>query len=504
MKVNQLKAGAALNYVIIGLNALLGLVYTPFMLRMMGHSEYGLYSLVSSVIGYLTILDFGFGNAIIRYTAKYRAEGKDKEQSSMFGMFLILYSVIGLIAFIGGLALYFNVDSLFGATMTADELSKAKIMMLILTFNLAVTFPFSIFGSIITAYENFVFQKIIQIVRLLLSTGVIIVLLLYGYKAIAMVIVHTIFNVATLLINLLYCKRKLKIRFTFGKFQWGFLKEISIYSFWIFLIQIMDKIYWSTGQFILGAISGTVAVSVFAVAIQLESMYMTFSNAIAGVFLPRVSYMVANNASNEQISDLFIKTGRIQFMIVGLILSGFIVFGRQFINIWAGDGYSDAFYIALLFFVALFTQLIQNLGIIILQARNQIKFKSLLDISMAGISVCFQVILSKYYGGIGCAIAIAGAFIIGQGVCLNVYYSKKQGINILLFWKEIINMAIAPIIITVFGVILSMRINFSSIISLLIGICCYVMVYMILFWKFSMNQSERELFLQLVNKIIRR
>ena len=106
MAVNQLKAGAALNYVVLGLSNLVGLLYTPYMLRMMGQSEYGLYSLVASVIAYLTIMDFGFGNAIIRYTAKFRAEGKLQEQYSMFGMFLILYSIIGVIAFLVGLGLY--------------------------------------------------------------------------------------------------------------------------------------------------------------------------------------------------------------------------------------------------------------------------------------------------------------------------------------------------------------------------------------------------------------
>ena len=93
--MNQLKAGAALNYVVIVLNIAVGLLYTPYMLRMMGQSEYGLYSLVASVIAYPTILDLGLGNAIVRYTAKYRAEGKTKEQYEMFGMFLVL-SIFGL------------------------------------------------------------------------------------------------------------------------------------------------------------------------------------------------------------------------------------------------------------------------------------------------------------------------------------------------------------------------------------------------------------------------
>ena len=165
MVVNQLKAGAVLNYVVIGLNSLVGLLYTPYMLRMMGQSEYGLYSLVASVIAYLTIMDFGFGNAIIRYTAKFRAEGRQQEQYAMFGMFLILYSVIGILAFGAGLGLYFNVEALFGDTMTVVEVERAKVLMIILIFNLAVTFPLSIFGAVVTAYEDFIFQKVVQIVR---------------------------------------------------------------------------------------------------------------------------------------------------------------------------------------------------------------------------------------------------------------------------------------------------------------------------------------------------
>ena len=94
MSVNQLKAGAALNYVVIMLHTAVGLLYTPYMLRMMGQSEYGLYSLVASVIAYLTVLDLGLGNAIVRYTAKFRAEGKIQEQYEMFGMFITLYLTI--------------------------------------------------------------------------------------------------------------------------------------------------------------------------------------------------------------------------------------------------------------------------------------------------------------------------------------------------------------------------------------------------------------------------
>lgn len=502
--MNQLKAGAILNYVVILLNTLVGLLYTPYMLRMMGQSEYGLYALVASVISYLTVLDLGLGNAVVRYTAKFRAEGKQTEQYEMFGMFFILYIVIGFIALIAGSALYFNVDAMFGSTMTAMELDKARIMMIFLVLNLAVTFPMSIFGSIITAYEHFVFPRVVNICRILLNTVVMICLLHMGYKAIAMVVVQTVFNLLTLVLNCWYCRRHLKIRMYFRKFRWGFLKEVAIYSFWIFLNVIMDRIYWSTGQFVLGAVVGTAAVAVFAVAIQLQHMYMQFSTAVSSVFLPKVTSMVTTENDNKAISDLFIKTGRIQYIIMALILSGFIVFGRQFIALWAGPGYEDAYIICLLFFVSLLIPLVQTLGITILQARNQMKFRSLLYIAIALVALVFQIILAKEYGGIGCAIAVAGALLLGQGLIMNIYYARKQGIEIGRFWKEISKMSVVPVLLTVAALYVIGYFSIDSWLKLIVAILSFCIVYIPLFWIFSMNEYEHGLINKPLNGFVQK
>lgn len=502
--MNQLKVGAFLNYVVIILNTFVGLLYTPYMLRMMGQSEYGLYSLVASVIAYLTVLDLGLGNAIVRYTSKFRAEGKIKEQYEMFGMFLVLYLVIGVIAFCAGLGLYFNVNTMFGDTMTSLELERARTMMMILIFNLAFTFPMSIFGSIMTAYERFVFPKIINIVRIVLNTVIMIVLLNLGYKALTMVVLLTIFNVITLIINFIYCKFKLKIQIYFGKFRWDFLKVVAIYSFWIFLNAIMDRVYWSTGQFILGAVAGTTAIAIFAVAIQLESLYMQFSTAISGVFLPKVTGMVTLNSDDKQISDLFIRTGRIQNIIMVTFLLGFIVFGRYFVKQWAGPDYEDAYLMTVLFFISLYIPLIQNLGITILQARNQMKFRSLLYIVIAVFALGLQYLFAKWWGGLGCAIAVAGALFLGQGLIMNVYYQKKQKISILSFWREIIKMNIVPTIISVVFFFVVKFVGIASWQELLMWGAIFMCVYTPVFYMFSMNTYEKNLIAKPILKLFKR
>jgi O-antigen/teichoic acid export membrane protein len=501
MIFNQRKAGAVLSYVSIGLSNLMGLLFTPFLLRMLGQSEYGLYSLVASVVAYLTVMDFGFGNAIVRYTAKYNALGKKEEQYSLFGMFFLLYCAIGVLALLTGIGLYLNVDNLFNKSMSPMELDKARIMMLLLVFNLAFTFPLSVFGSIINAYENFVFQKFINIGRVLIYPCIMIPFLLTGHKAITVVVVTTILNILTLLMNYWYCRKKLKIQLHFHKFEWGLLKEISGYSFFIFLNYLVDRIYWSTGQFVLGIIAGTTAVAIYAIAITFQTYYMSFSTAISNVFLPKITNMVTNNCSDKEVSDLFIKTGRVQFIIMSFILSGFILFGQAFINLWAGNGYKDSYIIALIIMVPLTLPLIQNLGITILQAKNQQKFRSLLYITISILSLGISIPLAKVYGGIGCAIGTSLALTAGNIITMNIYYYKKVGINIPLFWSEISKMAIPVIIITAIDFYINTLIFDNHISGIIIKLCLFLAFYLPIVYKYGTNQYEKDLIFSVFAKL---
>ena len=502
MKVNQLKAGALLSYAILGLSNLVGLIYTPYMLRMMGQSEYGLYSLVASVMAYLTVLDFGLGNTIVRYTAKYRAEGKYDQLHSMFGMFVVIYSLIGLLAMGIGIALYFNIDTIYGNSLSPAELRKVHIMILLMTFNLTFTFPFSIFNSIITAYENFIYQRLIRIGYIVLNTTIMILLLEMGYRAIGMVALMTVLNVITQLLNYWYCRKRVKVKIRFKGFQKDLFQEIAGYSFYIFIGIIVDRLYWSSGQLILGAYIGTSAVAIFAVAIQLQQMYRNFSTAIPGVFLPKVTAMSTKESSDKEISDLFIKTGRIQFILLSLILFGFILFGHQFIVLWAGPDYSETYYIALLLIVPLTVPLIQNIGITILLARNKVKFRSLFYLALALLSVGLQLLVVKKYGGIGSAAAIALGMILGQWIGMNIYYYKKERINIPEFWKQIGKMAIAPVLLSAVTFSILQYVQLESVLELATGIVLFVIAYIPLFWALSMNQYERNIVYKPVQKIV--
>ena len=500
----QRRIGAVLSYVSIIITTLIQLLYTPFLIRMLGQSEYGLYSLANSIIGYLTVLDLGFGNAIIVYTSKYRANNDKKAEEKLHGMFKIVFYIIGLIAVVLGLLLYFNINNIFGSSMSEVELSKTKIMMLILTFNLGITFGFNIYTSIIIAYEKFVFQKILAIISTIIKPLIMIPLLFLGKKSITMTVVITLINISTMLSNYYYCKRKLKIKTKYSGFDNILFKTILGYSIWLFIGTIVDKINWSADNFILGAVSGTIAVSVYSVAAQLNTLFVNLSSAISGVLLPKVSKMVAQNATSDDLTKEFIKVGRIQYYVIFLMCSGLIIFGRQFIDLWVGPEYKDSYYVALILIIPVCFPLIQNLGISIIQAMNKYKFRSITMFVMALLNIIISIFLAKLYGPIGAAIGTGVSLIICNIIIMNIYYYKEIKIDIISFWKNILTMTIKMLIPVIIMIPVSIHVHMSNVLFMLIFIPLYTLIYLMICYLLIMNDYEKEIITGITKKIKRK
>lgn len=501
---NQLKMGAILSYINILAGLIVGLGYTPVMIRLLGQSEFGLYSLIGSLVAYLSVLDMGLGNTIVRYVSRNRAIGDKRSESELNGLFLAIYSVIGLITLIVGSILYFNVDNMFGATLSADQIERAKVMMILLIFNIAISFPLSVFASLMQAYERFIFLRIFNIISVLLKPIIALPFLFMGYGAVTLVVTATIVNIACLLTNVYYCFKYLDIHFSKGHFEKAFLYEISGYAFFIFLNAIMDRIYYGTGQFILGIVSGTIQVAIYAIAMQFMNMYMQFSCAISGVLLPKVTMMVANGATKIELTKLMIKIGRLQYIVIGYILVMFFLVGKEFIYFWAGENYLSAYEMILIIMVAALIPLIQNAGISILQAMNLNRYRMTVYTIVAVINIFTSIVLAKMYGGLGCAISTAVAFLISMGLIMNRYYHKRIGIDIPLFWKNITHMMPSAFILIILVEIFQMNISLEySWLYFAIKVVIYTLIYMLLMYFIGMNNYEKNLCRSAICKVLR-
>ena len=295
MKVNQLKTGVILSYIQMGLGMIISIIYTPFMLRFLGQSEYGLYNISSSVIAYLSVLDFGFGSAYIRYYSKYNHSGESQKIYSLNGLFMTVFCSLGAIAFVCGILLAFNAKSLFGNGLNTEELATIKVLMLIMAFNMGISFPGSVFVSYITANERFVFQKLVNMIKTVFSPFVTLLVLFMGFRSIGMTLVVTFFSLITNFINIFYCRKKLKMCFNFKKLDFSLFKEIASFSGFIAINLIVDEINWNVDKFLLARFQGSIATAVYGVASTLNSYYRSISTSITSVFTPRVHKIINSN-----------------------------------------------------------------------------------------------------------------------------------------------------------------------------------------------------------------
>lgn len=501
---NELKSGVILSYINLGLGTIIPFIYTPIMLRMLGQAEYGLFSLASSAVSYLSLLSFGFGSTIIRYISKYRAEEDKKSEEKAFGFFLILYCALALLVLLCGTIIANNIEPIFQKGLSVNELKKMKILVMIMTFNSALSFPNSVFSSIVTAHEKYIFRKLVDMLSTVLAPLANLVALYLGYASVGMATAATVVQFLMLPMNVYYCLKKLQIKPVIAKLPTALIKEMLGFSVFVFIGSIVDMLFWATDKVILGMLSGSVAVAIYNVGGTFNNMVMNLSTSISGVLTPRVTGMVVKDTSKDELTNLFIRVGRLQFIVIALIVSGFTVFGQAFITLWAGKDYYDAYWVAILTMFPLCVPLIQNTGLTIVIAQNKHQFRAVVYLIIAILNVVTTYIAVPYFGILGAAACSCFAYVLGQGIVMNIYYYKVTGLDIPLFWKNILKMAIIPGVMMLCGLLINRLYVIDNWITFLIGVIAFTGIYAVLMYGISFNEYEKSIFREPLKKIIRR
>jgi O-antigen/teichoic acid export membrane protein len=502
---SQIKRGVILSYVSLFLTNISGLFVTPYMLSMFGKSEYGLYMLIGSIVGYLAFLDFGLENSIVRYVARYRALNDGSGEQNFLAMAMLTYIGIGLIASLVGILLYFNLDSLFGGSLTAEEMSKASIMFAILMFNVTISFPSGAITAIVTGHERFAYAKSIDIVRFILRTALLVILLYLGYKAIAVVVLDTIMTLLLLTSNAIYVLFKLRVRFVLHRFDKKLIYEIVVYSFWMSVALVFAQLYPRIGQIVLGMKEGTSSVAVFAIAALLASYYGSLGYIFTNLLLPHATKLVARQASSMELTDMMIRVGRIQFLILSYVLGGFVLFGYQFIVLWVGKGYSEAWIIALVMMIPSTEAIIRDVGVSIQQAQNRNVFRAFYCMYLAFATGVFSLLARNFFDGpLAMGVGLMATVSIGN-VIMILYYARiikidMKRFHVQVYFPQIFCMSLA----TVLGGVMVFYSPVTGWMMLAVEIAVYSSLYGVITWFIGMNPYEKQLCLDLLGALTKR
>lgn len=205
--------------------------------------------------------------------------------------------------------------------------------------------------------------------------------------------------------------------------------------------------------------------------------------------------------SSEEISELLIRIGRLQFYIVSFILSGYVVFGQRFVRFWAGEGYGQAYFVALLTMIPLAVPLIQSIAYSNMVAQNKHRFRAIIYAVIAVINVITTYLVLPYYGIIGAAVCTAVAFALGNGIIMNIYYYRVMKLDIPGFWKNICRIAVVPVVMAIGSwFVINRLLPGDSMVVFLGGVAIYSVVFWLLNWYVSMNSYEKQLLLGMLKR----
>lgn len=437
MKQNKnLFWGVVLSYINVLISILYGFVSVPVLLSALGKSEYGVYSTVASMIGYMSVLDFGIHNVLVRYLTKYRVQKDRKAYENLLAIAFVIYSIIALLVLGIGMALYNNIPQIFSGSFSAAEIQIAQKIYWVVLTDLVISLPGAVFQCVINAEEHFIFGRATLGVKQILKLLLIILIANTGGKSFAFVLSVFVLNIFVILAQAVYAFTVLHMSVCLYSWNGAYIFDLFKYTAYVFIASIAEQILWKLDSVILGMRIGASTVAVYAVAINLVTIYKKFSGAVSGIFLPRATEMSVTDGSPEASVRLMTKVGIMQFSILSLVQVGFILIGKEFVYVWLGHGYEEVYAVFLILTGALLIPSCQSIGVNILEARNKHGFRAVVMCCLAIVNLVSTYIAVGRYGMIGAAVCTATAVVLGQVFMINLYYKRELCLNIGKFFKD--------------------------------------------------------------------
>lgn len=497
---NTIKKGAIISYVAIFLNIAITFFYTPWMIRKIGVSDYGLYSLVYSFISYF-ILDFGLSQAIQRFIAKYRAESNEEKVAQMVGITTRVYLIIDAVIFLVLFVLYFFISNIFTG-LSPYEIERLKGLYIIAGIFSVLSFMFKPMAGAMMAFEYFVEEKALEMLNRVGAVAGVCIALSLGADVFALILINGLFSLLSSVLKLIVFEKKSKLNIQWSYFNMPELKGIFSFSMWTFGSGLAQRLRFSLVPSILGILSNSNEIAIFAMGITLEGMIYTLSSALNGLFLPTVSRMV-HNQKREEIDNLMIRVGRIQLFIISLIFSGFLIFGRSFLQLWVGPDFSNVYWVLILLIVCNLISLTQRVAEDLVYVENKIKDSTVRVLICSVLGLGLGCLLAPKYGAVGAAIGTGVGLCIYQ-VVINIYYQGKLNLDIPKFFTNC-HLKIIPllIILTAASFYLQTFFYLDTWLKLIVGVAIYTTLFSIVSYIFLFNNDEKRLIRSIRNLLIK-
>lgn len=488
----QIKYGGIISYLLIGLNVILGLVYTPWILHEIGNSHYGLYTLAVSLIS-LFLMDFGMSAAITRFVSVYRAKDDTKKIGQFLSVVIKLYFLIMVMMAIVLIIVYFNINKIY-SNLTIEELRLFRTVFILTAVCVVICFPVNVCNGILNAYEEYIQLKIVEMFNRLGTVVVTIVVLSYHGGLISLILVNECFNLCAFLLKIVIIKKNIPISLDLKYFNTKEMKEAFSFSMWTTVISVSQSMIFNIMPTILAMTLNTFAITLYGFANVIEGYVSTITGAINGMFLPQIARITFEEKDASNVLPLMIKVGRINQSIVMLIMIGIISLGREFIFLWVGEEYDDLYPCILLLAFPYLISASEQIASSSITALNKVKYSAIINMITGVFNLVVAYFVSKKMGVIGVCLVISLTFIL-RVIAENVIYKKILNIDLGSFFYEchvkLLPASVLSLVLSTIGIKIFDWQN--GWLAFLLKVIYIVAIYFVCMWICGWNKFEKSL-----------
>ena len=446
-KKPSLKINAMSNWASLGVNILIGLFLTPYIIKNLGKQGYGMWILVGSFIGYYGLLNLGVGSAITRYIARYTAQKEANKLNEVASTSLVMFCVTGAIA----IFLSFVFSGIIADFFEVSLVDRPDFIRLIRIVGIAtgISFPCGVLGACISAREHFVALNIITILRSILRSLLVVVFIKSGLGVVGVGLAPLIATSFTLLFTiLLFYKYASDIKLSINFANLKSLKVLLMYGGVTTIIAIADILRINIDSFVIGKFVSLDAVGVYGVAALIIGYLVRIIGSANSVLNPRFSSLDGLN-DKAKIEVLLMRSLKVSsFLGFSLVLMT-ISFGPKFILLWAGSEYSEAIPVLTVLCVSYAFALVQNPGIPLLFALNKHKYYALFTVIEGFLNILISIILVFKYSILGVALGTMISMLVIKILVMPYYIARTINVPIMRYISCILPYAIISSIIFV-------------------------------------------------------
>ncbi len=506
MKFEQLvkdkKIGMMISYLLLVIDSVIGIFYTPLLIGALGSTQYGLYDIVNSITAYIAIADIGLGGAITRYIIKYNTKQEREKEKNCITTAIFTYFVIASVCLVAGVIIVILFPYIVAGKAIGTTMGEAQTLMFLSVCNIVLTLFMHAFSGIALAYSYFSLEKLLKIFKVCSRFLTVILLVQRTGKAVTLVQIDIVLT-ALMLTGFILFFNKVNIKLMKGKFDKALLGTMLSFTVAILFQSIINQINTTAGKLIIGArVTDLNQVTVYGIVTQIYLIYCSMSTVIQNIYYPSVGRAVFEGKSKKDVTKLVSKASRIQSGIQFIILIGFWVFGREFVDLWVGIESRKIWICAAVLLTVATLHLSQNTVSCILKAKNKLRPKTIIlgcgALVTLVIGIVFSGIIDPIYAVVGAVITGIALF---DALALNIYFVKGDIIDLPLFMKNFFKGYWIVVPLTLLAALgINTVLPHGTWIMLGIKIVLTVIVYGILMLVVGLTKEEKNQVLKIIKR----